>query len=123
MHFYEIEVSGNQKNNEYSLLIGSAEYIKKYKGNYTPEEFSLYQNYPNPFNPSTLIKYEVPEKANVSIKVYDILGNLVRTLVDQIRETGIYEVEFDGSELSSGVYFYKLESGFVKYVKKMILVK
>lgn len=119
----KIEVSGNQKNNEYSLLVGSPGFIKTFKKEYLPKEFSLYQNYPNPFNPSTFIRYQIPRKANASIKVYDILGNLVKILADEIKETGVYEVEFDGSELSSGIYFYELESGFVKYVKKMILVK
>ncbi|MFH1196950.1 MAG: T9SS type A sorting domain-containing protein [bacterium] len=87
-------------------------------------DFQLYQNYPNPFNPTTSIKYQVPRIENVSLKVYDILGNEVATLVNEQKEPGFYEVEFNASNLSSGVYFYLLRVGDnFNSVKKMIVLK
>ncbi len=93
-----------------------------------PEEFSLNQNYPNPFNPVTSIEYTVPsnvksETANVTLKVYDVLGNEVATLVNENKSAGIYEVEFNASKLTSGTYFYKLTFDKLYSVKKMILIK
>ena len=81
--------------------------------------FQLCQNYPNPFNPSTKISYQIPELSFVTLKVYDVLGNEVITLVDEYKEAGIYEVEFDGSELTSGIYFYKFQAGLFVETKKM----
>ncbi|HSW54358.1 MAG TPA: LamG-like jellyroll fold domain-containing protein [Ignavibacteriaceae bacterium] len=88
-----------------------------------PREFALLQNYPNPFNPSTSIKYQVSSKSQVSLKVYDVLGNEVATLVNEERKAGSYEVEFDAAGLSSGVYFYQLKAGNYIETKKMILIK
>jgi len=85
--------------------------------------YSLSQNYPNPFNPSTTISYEIPKTTNVSIKVYNILGKEIATLVNEKQETGIYKVEFNGSNLSSGIYYYKLETEGFSQVKKMTLIK
>jgi hypothetical protein len=90
-------------------------------------EYSLEQNYPNPFNPTTVINYQVPKDGLVTIKIYDVLGNEVRTLVNDNRATGKYSVSFDGSKLASGVYFYQLRvtggaSNFVS-TKKMLLLK
>jgi hypothetical protein len=89
----------------------------------SPEEFSLEQNYPNPFNPSTSIQYRVSSTSNVSLKVYDVLGNEVATLVNEEKPAGSYEVKFDASGLSSGIYFYKLQSGSFVETKKMLLLK
>jgi hypothetical protein len=83
----------------------------------------LYQNYPNPFNPVTLIKYNVPYPTNVSIKVFDVLGNEIALLINENKSTGGYEVTFNASNLSSGIYFYKLITGNVTQSKKMILMK
>jgi len=88
-----------------------------------PTEYILNQNYPNPFNPSTTIKYEIPEISLVSIKVYDVLGSEVVTLIDEEQTVGSYEVEFNATELPSGIYFYKLYAGDFVSTKKMILVK
>jgi len=85
--------------------------------------FKLYQNYPNPFNPGTKINYELRVTNYVSILVYDVLGNEVRSLVNQQQIAGNYEVEFDGSNLASGVYFYKLQSGSFSETKRMLLIK
>ena len=89
-----------------------------------PLNYSLLQNYPNPFNPTTSIEYSVPNNAFVSLKVYDILGNEVANLVNEQKEAGNYKVEFDASNLSSGVYFYRLKtsSGFIM-TKKLLLMK
>ena len=88
-----------------------------------PNQFSLSQNYPNPFNPNTVIKYNIPSINFVSVKVYDVLGNEVSILVNEIKPPGSYNVTFDGSELSSGVYFYRINAGNFQQVKKMIFIK
>lgn len=88
-----------------------------------PSEYVLNQNYPNPFNPSTLIKYQLPKDSRVTIKVYDILGREVATLVDGVESAGYHEVTFDGSRLASGVYFYRLTTPGYTEVMKMLLVK
>ncbi len=86
-------------------------------------EFALYQNYPNPFNPSTSIKYTVPLTQFVTLKIYDVIGNEIATLVNGEKPAGNYEVKFDASHLSSGVYFYKLQAGSYISTKRMILIK
>ena len=88
-----------------------------------PENFKLFQNYPNPFNPVTTIKYSLSREAYVSLKVYNSLGNEITTLVDQKQEPGIYTTDFDGSEVSSGVYYVQMKAGKYVNVKKMILLK
>jgi len=92
-------------------------------GDQLPEKFSLHQNYPNPFNPVTNIKFSIPKSGNVSLKVYDILGREVAELVDEFKPQGNYLVDFNASFLSSGVYFYRLETSEFTEVKKMVLVK
>ncbi len=86
--------------------------------NLTPTEYGLDQNYPNPFNPSTTINYQLPEKNYVSLKVYDILGNLVTTLVDQEMEAGYYTVNWNASQLASGIYIYRIISGSLYQPRK-----
>lgn len=88
-----------------------------------PVSFELSQNYPNPFNPSTLIKYSIPTDGNVKVSVYNLKGELIRTLVNQYQKSGYYNVKFDGSGLSSGIYFYEVEAGILNQVKKMVLLK
>lgn len=88
-----------------------------------PQYFSLSQNYPNPFNPNTYIKYQIPELRFVTLKVYDILGNEVATLVNEVKHAGSYEVEFDGTRLTSGIYFYRIISGSYSDTKKLVLLK
>ncbi len=103
-----------------------------------PKEYSLKQNYPNPFNPSTIIEYSVPKLSNVNLKIFDILGRTIVTLVNSKQKPGFYQVEFDASNLSSGIYFYRIQAidlstnyehpstgsgqGFVE-IKKMMLLK
>ena len=86
-------------------------------------DFSLKQNYPNPFNPSTKIEYSIKESSNVSIVVYHLLGQKVATLVNKKMSPGNYTVDFDASNLSSGVYLYKIEAGNFVQTKKMVLIK
>ena len=88
-----------------------------------PSSFKLHQNYPNPFNPSTQIKYDLPYDADVKITVYDMLGKELAVLVNEQKTAGNYEVNFDASQLSSGMYFYKFEAGSYSETKKMLFVK
>ena len=88
-----------------------------------PSEYSLSQNYPNPFNPSTTIKYEIPRSGLVNINVFDVLGREVATLVNEKQNPGTYEVKWDATNYPSGVYFYKLISGYSSETKKLVLVK
>ena len=104
-----------------------------YNGNYEfsdeievitlPLEYRLSQNYPNPFNPVTIIKYEIPENTNVTLEVFDVLGRLIKTLVNENKSAGRYEVEFNASELSSGLYLYKINAGGFEQTRKMLLLK
>ncbi len=113
---------------------GGANYIGVYFDNFswtptsvenelTPVAFSLEQNYPNPFNPATMIKFNIPEATNVSLKIYDVLGNEIATLLNEEKNKGSYEVNFNATNLSSGIYFYKLEAGNFVQTRKMILMK
>ncbi len=88
-----------------------------------PDKYELYQNYPNPFNPVTNIQFTIPKSGLVSLKVYDVLGREVKNIVNEFKQAGSYIVSFDGSELSSGIYFYRLEAGDFVQVKRMVLVK
>jgi len=91
--------------------------------NEIPIEYSLSQNYPNPFNPTTTIKYQIPEISFVTLKVYNVLGNEIKTLVNEEKPTGTYNVTWHAKNLPSGVYFYQLQAGSFIDVKKMILLK
>jgi aminopeptidase N len=90
---------------------------------YIPNSFSLYQNYPNPFNPTTKISWQVPVNGLQTLKVYDVLGNEVASLVNEFKPAGKYELNFSGEKLSSGIYFYRLTAGSFVSTKKMILIK
>jgi len=88
-----------------------------------PQVFSLEQNYPNPFNPSTSIKYSIPQDGIVNLAIYNLIGEKVLTLVNQNMKAGVYEIKFDASHYSSGIYFYRLDAGQFSSVRKMILMK
>jgi hypothetical protein len=88
-----------------------------------PDEFSLSQNYPNPFNPKTKIKMQIAKSSDVKLVVYDALGREIEKLINKQLKPGTYEVEFDGSNYTSGVYFYQIIASDYVDVKKMILVK
>jgi hypothetical protein len=103
---------------------GKFEYSNAIEVNFgTPMKYTLNQNYPNPFNPSTVISFSVPVTAHVTLKIYDVLGNEVATLINSEKPAGVYEVEFNASELTSGIYFYKLQTGSFIETKKMLLIK
>jgi hypothetical protein len=127
--FYTSEVTKDFDNEPRNFrYIGADELVQaptdvKVEKKILPEEYYLYQNFPNPFNPTTKIKYQVPRTEFISLKIYDILGNEVTTLLNEAKEPGEYEIEFDGSKLSSGVYFYTLRSGSFYDTKKFILMK
>jgi photosystem II stability/assembly factor-like uncharacterized protein len=89
----------------------------------TPKNFILKQNYPNPFNPNTTIEYSIPEQVHVTIKIYDLLGREVTTLVNEEKQAGSYKVNFSAEHLGSGVYFYRLEAGGFAASKKLLLLK
>jgi len=129
----ERNVSINKKDTiDFMITDGSGitmtkSFIFSYTG---PKEFKLEQNYPNPFNPSTTIQYQLPEESKVTLKVYDILGSEVVTLVNEEQQPGYYEVQFNASghsgnarNLASGMYVYRLQAGEYVSVKKMMLLK
>ena len=121
----------NQKAGKYNYRLKQIDY----NGNFTyyqlpqditiiaPVLYTISQNYPNPFNPITKIDFEIPENAKIILSIFDITGRLIATPVNGKKEAGYYSVDFDGSNLSSGVYFYKIEAGKYAAVKKMILLK
>jgi len=90
---------------------------------YMDYSYKLFQNYPNPFNPNTTISFSIPEQSFVSLKIIDLLGNTIATLMNEEKPSGNFEVEFDGGNLSSGVYFYRMQSGKFTDTKKLILLK
>ncbi len=96
-------------------------------GSVIPERFALYQNYPNPFNPATTIKFDIPKTGlvgqHVKLVTYDLLGRIVNTLVDAELKPGSYEVKLDASGLSSGIYFYRIETAGWSDIKKLVLLK
>ena len=139
----EITVAANVKANNYKFLIGTQQFIEVNKGNSSiPTEFALYQNYPNPFNPVTIIRFSVPCVGarcivSVQLKLFDLLGNEIMTLLSEEKSPGNYEVELNASSVSrqiasgvsakggyaSGVYIYKLQAGSFSQSKKMILLR
>jgi hypothetical protein len=101
----------------YSCPVGGIQTVE------IPNYYSLDQNYPNPFNPSTSIKYSVPETRLVTLKVFDVLGREVATLVNETKNPGFHTVNFDASNLASGIYFYRIDAGSFSSIKRMVLVK
>ncbi|MDH3267924.1 MAG: YCF48-related protein [Ignavibacteria bacterium] len=97
--------------------------VEEEQNNGVPTEYNLTQNYPNPFNPSTTIKYSIPQSSNVVIKVFDVLGNEIETLVNEEKPVGTYELTWNAPNLPSGVYFYQLRAGSFVETKKMVLIK
>ena len=91
--------------------------------NQVPSDYALNQNYPNPFNPTTNIKFNLPKSGEVTLKIYDILGNEVKTIVEGVQPAGVYNMTVDGTNLASGIYFYTLKAGNFVETKKMSLIK
>ncbi len=122
------ESYGSGTNEDYATIKYTQQIGVKKISSEIPQSFSLSQNYPNPFNPTTKIKFDVPntnigKNIDVTIVVYDILGRKIQTLIDEALEPGSYEVIFDGSQLTSGIYYYKLITKEFTETKKMILIK
>ena len=118
--------SSHQGNNQirgYENLGDTTTNVEDHSNLLIPNENHLLQNYPNPFNPNTKISFQLSMQSPVSIKVYDIIGNEISTLVNKEKPAGKYDVEFDGSQLKSGVYFYQMIAGKIFQTKKMILIK
>jgi len=88
-----------------------------------PNDFNLYQNYPNPFNPSTKIQFALTKSSKVLLRVYDVTGHEVSTLVNETKSLGEYEISFNAADLPSGIYFYNLSAGNFTETKKMLLLK
>lgn len=128
---HTIKLRDNINSKSFTLLIGTKEYILQKQTGVIPDEYFLYQNYPNPFNPGTVISYQLPVSSNVTLKVFDILGREVVTLVDEYKPAGRYEVEFTATggpesiikHPASGVYFYQLRTESFVQTKKMILLR
>ncbi len=102
---------------------GSYSYSSVVDVDVSPTQFELAQNYPNPFNPSTTINFTIPQSSVVTLKVYNTLGQEVKTLINGNMESGVHSISFDASDLNSGIYFYKLEAGQFSDVRKMTLIK
>jgi uncharacterized delta-60 repeat protein len=120
--FSEIIIEGHA-NSSYISTLSSPIKSELTATTNTPSAFSLHQNYPNPFNPSTNIKFDLQSKGNVKLTVYDMLGKTVDVLVNQYLEAGSYNISYSNNGLSSGIYFYELQAGGLRDIKKMTLVK
>lgn len=115
-------------NNDYprhgiAVLDGLQDPLSVQENNFIVNDFYLYQNYPNPFNPKTVISYQLPISSNVILKVYDLLGRKIATLVDEYKPAGSYKIQFDASQISSGVYFYTLTTGNNSATRKLLLLR
>ena len=102
---------------------GTSDYTYSLNVTILPKQFALYQNYPNPFNPSTTISFDLPTNNFVTLKIYDVLGNLIDTLVEEHQEAGFHKIDFNAKDLTSGMYFYSLQINNKTLTNKMILVK
>ena len=111
----------NNKNN--GLVNGTITDINVENLHLLALDYKLYNNYPNPFNPQTNIEFDVKEKTTVKLRVYNVVGQLVTTLTDNMLEAGHYKYQFNGNNLASGIYFYKIEMGKYVSIKKMMLLK
>ncbi|MFH1196301.1 MAG: S8 family serine peptidase [bacterium] len=125
VHFWRVCARNVHGSGEWSEVRGFATevYVGIKDEKEIPTEFALFQNYPNPFNPTTVISFQLPVISKVNLKIYDILGREVAALVNEEKPAGTYEVKFDGSQLSSGIYIYKLVAGSFIQSKKLILMK
>jgi hypothetical protein len=112
--------AGTQNGGVYRRVLGTASAVQN---DATPARFALEQNYPNPFNPTTTIRFSVPEQSWYRLTVQNLLGQQVACLVNGMMAAGSYSVQFDGQNLTSGAYFYRLERGPSILTKKMIIIK
>ncbi len=121
--YYSTEATSRQGG--WALFAAAETFKQNFANKQTSEitEYKLYDNFPNPFNPSTEISYQLPNDGNVKLKVYNMMGQEVMTLVNGFKEKGMYSVSFNAGNLPSGIYIYKIESGNYVQIKKMILTK
>ncbi|MFO7523858.1 MAG: M14 family zinc carboxypeptidase [Ignavibacteriaceae bacterium] len=125
---YQCAGTGNFDITANALLMGVKDYmesltdVKVFTDN-SPGQFGLFQNYPNPFNPVTTIRYQLNVNSNVNIKIYDVLGKEIAALVDEEKPAGVYEVQFNPEDISSGIYFYTINSDDIYQTRKMIYQK
>jgi hypothetical protein len=110
--------SGTKRQN----IINAITDVRQVKSN-IPDRYKLSQNYPNPFNPATNIEFSLPKSSNGTLKVFNILGQEIATLVNENKNAGTYKVDFDASKLTSGIYIYRLDAGSFTSERKMILMK
>ncbi|MBX2977145.1 MAG: T9SS type A sorting domain-containing protein [Ignavibacteriaceae bacterium] len=123
---YKVQAYNGSSTSDFSntVSIGTSGWFKQHFGSENNSlTYQLNQNYPNPFNPATIISYSVAENSFISLKIYDVLGNEVSELVNELKESGNYSVSFDASKLSSGIYFYTLKANGYSLTKKMLLAK
>ncbi len=115
---------GNDGTIDDSLIVAN-EVTNIEENNYVgiPKEYKLQQNYPNPFNPSTTISFELPQKSEVNLTIYNTLGQVVATLINEVKQAGQHQIVFDASDLPNGVYIYRINAGSYSAAKKMILLK
>jgi len=118
-----ISIPANLVDGRYLLVFGNSQTISELVKSLTPNTFRLSQNHPNPFNPTTTLRYQIPEASSVNLKIFDVLGNEVATLVNETKPAGEYQIVFDGTNVPSGIYFYKLTAGKYSETRKMILMK
>lgn len=120
-------LSGVSTGDSNTLLVGTINGLGILTGSLydmeVPTTMALYQNFPNPFNPVTTIRYSISSPVTVRLKIYDILGNEIRTLVNEYQHSGNYAVQFNAASLSSGIYIYRLEAGKFVSVRKLTLLK
>ena len=120
--YFTFNFPAKVKNNIFPFLTNE-NFMTGITGTELPISYSLSQNYPNPFNPTTLINYSLPKSGFAQLKVYDMLGREVATLVNKEQSTGNYKIELNASHLTSGIYFYRLQSGSFTETKKFILLR
>jgi large repetitive protein len=122
-YFWRVRAKNSSSTGSYSLTFNFIVIVTDVDDISIPTEYMLYQNYPNPFNPATIIKYDIPHEGLVTVKVYNMLGEEVASLVDEYKSAGRYEIKFDAQNYSSGIYIYRIHTKEFTFAKKMILVK
>jgi len=105
------------------LMVSGTTGVEDEHDPFLPQRFVLQQNYPNPFNPSTTIAYQLPSRTHVTLRVFDVLGREVGTLVNDMQEPGYKSLRFNATGLASGVYFYRLQAGLFNVTKKFLLLR
>jgi len=118
-----IQINLPKGNHKFQFVAGESSFINEQQAALMPKDFSLVQNYPNPFNPSTQIAFSLPTASTVKLEVFDLLGRRVALLADGMLNAGYHTRLFDGSDLSSGMYLYRIQAGDFIQVKKMMLLK